>query len=62
MDGFANTLSTEDKSLFIKMISECYHKLHKSIRAKSDNDVELFNSLMMALLIEQGKELERLAK
>lgn len=59
-DGFMATLGEEEKTFFIKMISECYHKLHRSIQAKSDNNVELFNSLIMALLIEQSKEIERL--
>ena len=59
LDGFVDTLSIEDKALFIKLISECYHRFHKSIQAKSENDVELFNSLIMALLMEQSKEIER---
>ena len=60
LEGFVDTLNTEDKSLFIKMISECYHRFHKSIQAESANDRELFYSLIMALLIEQSKEIERL--
>lgn len=56
LDGF----DIKDKLLFIKMISDCYHRFHKSIQAKSDNDIELFISLIMVLLINQGKEIERL--
>ena len=50
-------LDIEDKDLFIKMISECYRKLHKSIKSKSNNDIELFYSLMMALLIYRVRKL-----
>ena len=60
LDGFMATLDKEEKTLFIKMISECYHKHHKAIQAKSHNDIELFNSIIMALLIEQSNEIERL--
>ena len=60
LDRFMATLSIEDKALFTKLISECYHKHHKAIQAKSHNDTELFHSIIMALLIEQSKEMERL--
>lgn len=59
LDGFVVTLGKEDKSRFIKLISECYYNLHKSIQAKSHTDVELLNSLIVALLIGQIKEIER---
>ena len=59
LDGFMATLSIEDKALLSKLISECYHKHHKAIQAKSYNDVELFHSLIMTLLVEQKKEIER---
>jgi len=54
------TLSIEDKTLFTKLVSECYHKKYKAIQVKSHNDAELFHSIIMALLIEQGKEIERM--
>ena len=62
LDGFMATLSIDDKTLLSKLISNCYYKHHKAIQAKSHNDVELFNSLIMALLIEQSEEMERLQK
>lgn len=57
LDGFMATLSIKDKALITKLISECYHKHHKSIQAKSHNDIY---SIIMAILIEQSKEIERL--
>jgi hypothetical protein len=60
LNGFMATLDKEEKTLFIKMISECYHKHHKAIQAKSHNDIELLDSLIMALLIEQSNEIKRL--
>ena len=60
LDGFMSTLSIDDKSLLTQLVSECYHKHHKAIQAKSHNGIELFASLIMALLIEQSKEIEML--
>ncbi len=62
LDVFAATLSIEDKALLTKLISECYHKHHKSIQTKSHNDIESFYSIIMALLMEQSKEIERLER
>lgn len=42
------------------MPSSCYHKYHNSIKTKAKGDAELMLSTMMALLIEQSNELERL--
>lgn len=50
----------EDKQLILRMISNCYHKYHNSIRTKSKGDPELMLSTMMSLLIEQSNEIERL--
>ena len=52
--------SEEDKQLILKMIANCYHKYHNSIRAKSESDIELLLSTIMSLLIEQSKEIEKL--
>ena len=60
LDGFMAALSIDDKAVLTKLISECYHKHHKAIQAKSHNDIELFHSLIMTLLIEQSEEMERL--
>jgi hypothetical protein len=56
----SNLNSEEDKQLMLKMISNCYHKYHNSIRTKSKGDTELILSTMMSLLIEQSNEIERL--
>ena len=60
LDEFMAALSIDDKALFSKVISECYHKHYNQIKSKSSNDSELFYSLIMALLIEQSNEIKRL--
>jgi hypothetical protein len=62
LDGFMAALNIDDKALLSQLISECYHKHHKAIQAKSHNDIELFHSLIMTLLIEQSNEIKRLQK
>ncbi|MDN5847206.1 MAG: hypothetical protein L0H53_13140 [Candidatus Nitrosocosmicus sp.] len=56
----SNLKSEEDKQLIFRMISNCYHKYHNSIKAKSQGNTELMLSTIMALLIEQSNEIERL--
>ena len=56
----SNLKPEEDKQLMLKMISNCYHKFHNSIKTKSQSDTELLLSTTMALLIEQSNEIERL--
>jgi hypothetical protein len=56
----SNLKSGEDEQLMLKMISECYQKYHKSIKTRSQSDTELMLSTIMALLVEQDKEIERL--
>ena len=56
----SNLTQEEDKQIMLKMISNCYHKFHNSIRTKSQSDTELLLSTTMALLIEQSNEIERL--
>lgn len=56
----SNLNSEEDKQLMLRMISSCYHKYHNAIRTKSESDTELLFSTIMALLIEQSQEVERL--
>jgi hypothetical protein len=57
----SNLKSEEDKQLMLRMISKCYHKYHNSIITKSESDTELLLSTIMALLIEQSSEIERLS-
>ncbi|MDN5845450.1 MAG: hypothetical protein L0H53_04155 [Candidatus Nitrosocosmicus sp.] len=61
----SNLKSGEGKQVVLKMISECYHKYHKSIKTRSQSYTELMLSAIMALLVEQNREIEsmeRLAK
>lgn len=57
----SNLKSEEDKQLILKMIANCYHIFHGSIRTKSESDRELLLSTITSLLIEQSIELERLS-
>jgi hypothetical protein len=57
----SNLHSEEDKQRMLRMISNCYHKYHSSIRTKSESDIELLLSTMMSLLIEQSSEAKRLS-
>jgi hypothetical protein len=57
----SNLKSEEDKQLILTMISNCYHTYYQSIKTKSESDGELLLSAIMALLIEQSNELERLS-
>lgn len=61
LNPFISNLNSEaDKHLMLKMISNCYHKYHNSIRAKSKGDGELMLSAILSFLIEQSNEIERL--
>lgn len=59
MDLFISNLkSEEDKQLMVRMISNCYHKYHDSIKIKSGNYTEPMLSIIMALSMEQNIEIE----
>lgn len=63
LNPFLSSLeSEEDKRRLLRMISNCYHKYHNSIRTKSQSDQELMLSTMLAILLEQTKEIESLEK
>lgn len=58
----SNLKSGEDKKqLLLKMIPECYHKYHNSIKTKSKSDPDLMLSTFMALLIVHSNEIERIS-
>lgn len=57
----SNLKSEEDKKLILKMIANCYHEYHNSIRTKSESDTELLLSTIVSLLIQQSKEIESLS-
>jgi hypothetical protein len=52
-------LSSADNELLLKLINEVYYKYQKSIQTKSESDTELLISTIMALLVEQNKELSK---
>jgi hypothetical protein len=51
-----NMSSKEDKELFLRMVKEVYFKHHKSIKTNADSNTELMLSTIMALLIEENKD------
>lgn len=59
---FTEGLQSTDKELVLKMINRIYYKYHKSILTNSESDTELFLSTLMALLVEQNKELSKFSK
>jgi hypothetical protein len=54
------TFNLKPEEDIVKMISNCYHKYHGSIRSKSESDTDLLLSTIMSLLMGQNKEIERL--
>ena len=48
--------SSKNKELLLKMINEVYLKRYKSIRDKSDNDIEVMFSMIMASWIEHNRD------
>jgi len=57
LEDLTGSLQYTDKELLLKMIFTVYYKYHKSILTKSESDTELMLSMLMALLVEQNKEL-----
>ena len=57
IDGFMEQLpSEEDKHLFSKMVSECYHKHYEAIKSMEGDDP----GLIMALIVDQQLMIDRL--
>ena len=44
--------SDEDKQLFLKILSKCYFKYQKSIKAYGLSDFELYTALLMSILLD----------
>ncbi len=56
---FINCLpSDDDKQLLLKIISICYFKYQKSIKAYGISDYELFTALLMSILINQQIQID----
>ena len=57
LNYFTDGLPTADKKLLFKMVNKVYYKYQSSIHRYSESDTELMLSLVMALIVEQNKEL-----
>jgi hypothetical protein len=59
LTGFLDNMSSkEDKELLLRMVKEVYFKHHKSIKINADSNTELMLSTIVALLIEENKEIK----
>ncbi len=52
-DEFIDGLPGEDRQLLLGMMSKCYFKYQKSIKAHGSYDYELHTALLMSILIDQ---------
>jgi hypothetical protein len=60
-DVFINCLDDDDdKQLVLKIISKCYFKYQDSIKANTNSDFELNTRILMSILIEQQKQIDKL--
>jgi hypothetical protein len=59
LNNITEDLSSADKELLLKLINEVYYKYQKSIQTKSESDTEIMISTIMALLVEQNKDLSK---
>lgn len=59
LDEFIDKLPAEDKKLLSRMISECYLKYRESILMNTEGE-HLMVSLLMAMLTEQNKKIEKM--
>ena len=59
LNNITEGLSSADKELLLKLINKVYYKYQKSIQTKSESDTELMISTIMALLVEQNKDLSK---
>ena len=59
LNNITEGLSSADKELLLKLINKVYYKYQKSIQTKSESDTEIMISTIIALLVEQNKELSK---
>jgi hypothetical protein len=50
--------SEEEKQLLLRIMSKCYFKYHKSIKAYGLSDFELYAALLMSILIDQQIQID----
>ena len=59
-DVFINCLDDDDKQLVKKIISKCYFKYQDSIKANTNSGFELSPRILISILIEQQKQIDKL--
>jgi hypothetical protein len=57
---FINRLPGEDKQLLLSIMSKCYFKYEKPIKAYGLSDFELYTALLMSILIDQQIQIDGL--
>ncbi len=57
---FIECLPEEDKQLLLAIMSKCYFKYQKSIKAYGLSDFELYTALLMSILIDQQIQIDGL--
>jgi hypothetical protein len=55
---FIDCLPCEDKQLLLAIMSKCYFKYQKSIKAYGISDYDLYTALLMSILIDQQIQIE----
>ncbi len=55
---FIDSLSDDDRQLLRGIISKCYFKYQKSIKAHGLSDYELYTALLMSILIDQQTQID----
>ncbi len=53
--------SDEDKQLLLAIMSKCYFKYQKSIKAYGLSDFELYVTLLMSILIDQQIQIDEIS-
>jgi hypothetical protein len=52
--------SDEDKQLLLGIMSKCYFKHQKSMKAYGISDYELFTALLMSILLDQQNQIDEI--
>jgi hypothetical protein len=50
--------SKEDKQLILKIMSKCYFKYQKSIKAYGLSDFDIYTALLMSIIIDQQIQID----
>jgi hypothetical protein len=53
--------SEEDKQLLLGIMSKCYFKYQKAMKAYGLSDFELYTALLMSILIDQQIQIDRIS-